>query len=151
MWPLNLGGLFGGIVVSGHSMEPAYYPGDIAVVMRTAEVGVGDVAVFRPPVAPNARVVHRVVAVDGEHLELRGDNNDWSDPFDVVQDDVVGKVILRVPEVGGWLLPLAHPLVWVSLLLVGTGWWLWPRRDRSDGSEGSDRSEEAPESEGDDE
>ncbi|PYF98327.1 signal peptidase, endoplasmic reticulum-type [Georgenia satyanarayanai] len=128
LWPVSLGGLFGGIIVSGHSMEPTMERGDLVVVMRVREAQVGDVVVFRPQVAPHARVVHRIVGADGEQLELRGDNNDWSDPFDVTQDDVVGKVVMRLPQVGGALSSLTDARVWASLLLLGAGLWLWPRR-----------------------
>lgn len=132
LWPLSFGGLFGGVIVSGRSMEPTMEPGDLAVVIRVREAEVGDVIVFRPQVAPQARVVHRVVGEDGDQLELRGDNNDWDDPFDVTQDDVVGKVVMRLPEVGGALSFLADARVWASLLLIGVGLWLWPRRTPSE-------------------
>ena len=128
LWPPGLGGLFGGVIVSGHSMEPTLEPGDLAITMRTDRAEVGDVVVFQPGAEPRARVIHRVVGVDGETLQLRGDNNDWDDPFDVVQDDVMGKMILQVPHVGGWFAKLAEPPVWGSLLLVGRGWWLLSRR-----------------------
>lgn len=128
LWPLSLGGLFGGVIVSGHSMEPTMDPGDLVVVMRVREAQVGDVVVFRPQVAPQARVVHRVVGSDGDQLTLRGDNNDWDDPFKVDQDDVVGKMVMRLPQVGHALSVIADPRVWASLLLVGAGLWLLPRR-----------------------
>ena len=128
VWPLSLGGLFGGVIVAGHSMEPTLEPGDLTVIVRTSEAEVGDVVVFRPNADPRAQVIHRVIDVDGDRLQLRGDNNDWIDPFEVVQDDVVGTMILRVPHVGGWFSQLADPRVWISLLLLGSGWWLMARR-----------------------
>lgn len=128
LWPLSLGGLFGAIIVTGHSMEPTLEAGDIALVARTDQAREGDVVVIRPSINPDLRVIHRVVGVDGQELELRGDNNTWNDPFDVVQGDVEGKFVARVPQVGTWISHLTHPLVWASLLLLGAGWWLWPRR-----------------------
>lgn len=128
LWPPGLGGVFGGVIVAGHSMEPTLQPGDLAITVRADRAEVGDVVVFQPGTQPRARVIHRVVDVDGEHLQLRGDNNDWVDPFDVIQDDVMGKMVLRIPDVGGWVSKLAEPPVWASLLLVGSGWWLLSRR-----------------------
>lgn len=128
VWPLPLGGMFGAVIVSGHSMEPTLMPGDLIVVKRIEDASVGDVVVYRPPTEPRARVVHRVVERDGTTLELQGDNNHWRDPFDVDQEDVVAEVQWRIPRIGGYLFKLANPIVGFSLLLVGTGWWLATRR-----------------------
>lgn len=128
VWPIEAGGLVGGVVVSGHSMEPTLMPGDLVVVKRVDEAEVGDIVVYRPPTEPAARVVHRVVERDGDALELQGDNNDWRDPFAVSQDDVIGEVLWHAPKLGGMARWLGEPQVWLSLLLLGSGWLLLNRR-----------------------
>lgn len=128
-WPITFGGLFGGVIVSGQSMEPTMIAGDLVLIRRTAEVDVGDVVVYRPEVQPNARVIHRIIDRDGPELVLQGDNNSWIDPFDVVVDDVEGIAIATVPRVGSWLSQLSNPLLWGSCLVLGAGWW-WIRARR---------------------
>lgn len=130
-WPITFGGMFGGVVVSGQSMEPTMYAGDLVLVRRAAEVEVGDVVVYRPQAQPAARVIHRIVDRDGPELVLQGDNNSWIDPFDVVVDDVEGIAFATVPKVGGWLSQLANPLLWGSCLVLGAGWW-WVRSRKED-------------------
>ena len=57
LWPTSLGGCTTLTIVSGHSMEPTYYTGDL-VVSRCGDVGVGDVITYRPPDIDGVRVYH---------------------------------------------------------------------------------------------
>ncbi len=130
LWPIGAGGMFGGVVVSGRSMEPTLASGDLALVKRTDHVQLGDVVVYQLPADPSASVVRRVVGQDGPVLKLQGDRQGGADAFAVVQDDVVGTVVGHVPRLGGWLTQLPEPRVWAALLLIGTVWWLLPRRSK---------------------
>ena len=48
LWPTSLGGCTTLTIVSGHSMEPTYYTGDL-VVSRCGDYQVGDIVVYNPP------------------------------------------------------------------------------------------------------
>ena len=94
-------------LVSGVSMEPNLYLGDV-IVTRTVEprtLRIGDVIRFR---SGEVSIVHRIVAVrkapEGLVFETKGDNNGFMDA-PVAGEDVEGKLVLRVPKLG--LLPIA--------------------------------------------
>ena len=92
-WPAKLGGATSIVVVSGVSMEPTYFTGDL-VIARSAEASVGDVIVYAPEGFGGAQIVHRIVggnAADG--WVMQGDNNDFKDPFTPKGDEVKGVVV----------------------------------------------------------
>ncbi|MBX9247092.1 S24/S26 family peptidase [Actinotalea ferrariae] len=130
LWPSSWGGCTTVVVVSGGSMEPTYAPGDL-LVARCGETAVGDVVVYAPPSVPDARVVHRVVGGDAAGWELRGDANDWLDPWQPDDRHVLGRVVAHVP--GHGLAPLLlSPLLWLSLVVVAGGLLVWPGSGRGD-------------------
>jgi signal peptidase len=117
-WPVQLGGRFGLVVVSGHSMDGTYRTGDLLMTWRHSTYDVGDVAVYRIPAAGPAhgmRVVHRIVGRDGDAFVMQGDNRTTQDVWHPRPHDVVGQPFLRLPAGGlvlRWLLnPLALALL----------------------------------------
>ncbi|NTW40675.1 MAG: signal peptidase I, partial [Cellulomonadaceae bacterium] len=126
-------------IVSGHSMEPVYYTGDL-VVSRCGPVEVGDVIVYSPPDVGGARVIHRIIGGDAESgWVMQGDNNDFIDPWNPSGDQVLGRNILHLPHVGSFTAILLSPLTWASVLLVALAIVVWPGKDESGKDEaGSD-------------
>lgn len=123
-----------GVVVLTGSMEPALPTGGLAFVDRKADVtsvGVGDIITFRDE--RNRQVTHRVADVtrNGGTLffETKGDANEMVDQALVSQHDVVGRVVMTVPEVGAWSNWLRkrenfYLLIWPpALLIVGMELW----------------------------
>ena len=112
--PPQYGGHVGTTVVSGHSMEPTYWTGDLVLTWRGASVEPGDVVVYRVPAGEpgeGLHVVHRVQAVDGDgRFTMLGDNNDEPDLWTPTADDVVGEVFAAVPQGGRWMTLLLSPL-----------------------------------------
>jgi signal peptidase len=106
-------------LVSGNSMNPALYPGDVVVTRETKPeaIRVGDVIRFR---RDGLDVVHRVVEIveqdSGLVFTTRGDNNN-TDDAPVMAEQVQGKLILTIPKIGwiGILFRLA--LAWVGGIL----------------------------------
>jgi signal peptidase I len=76
--------------VTGESMEPALYDGDIILTVR-GNYEVGDIIVFR--ISPNRLISHRVYFKKGVHYTAKGDNNEEPDLYKIHQDDIVGKII----------------------------------------------------------
>jgi signal peptidase I len=79
---------------TGPSMNPTLKTGDLLHVAQYEGTAIrrGDVIVFKPAGKTNA-VTHRVVAIDGERVQTRGDNNDGTDPWLITRDHVLGRVI----------------------------------------------------------
>lgn len=152
LWPTSLGGCTTLTVVSGTSMEPTYLDGDI-VVSRCGSPAVGDAVVYQPEELGGARIIHRIVGGDAEQgWVLQGDNNDWLDPFQPVDAEVLGINVLHLPKLGLVARTLMNPWVWVSLILVALGLLLWPSSvDEADGDGEDDDTRDDAQDEPDDE
>lgn len=126
LWPSSMGGCTTLTIVSGHSMEPTYFTGDL-VVSRCGDSHVGDVIVYTPPDVGGARVIHRIIGGDETQGWLvQGDNNDFIDPWTPTPDMVLGTSVLHVPELGKYLSVFMSPLVWVFVMVLGGACLLWP-------------------------
>ena len=132
--PQFLGGPTTFIGVSGISMEPTMSDGDLAVVSRRGSYAPGDVVAYRIPdgqPGEGNNIIHRIAGGDGRRGYLtRGDHNSWDDLWRPTDDDVLGKVVLRLPGVAGlfgklrepWVLaPFAGVVAFVAVL------WTWRR------------------------
>ncbi len=114
-------------IVSG-SMEPTYYKGDLIIMkkIRGNEVSIGDVIIFKSPHDPKTLILHRVVAVkfvDGKYYFLtKGDNPQTNPEIDawgwVPEEDLVGKLIYRIPFLGVIAEILSMDYVRYTLLLM---------------------------------
>jgi signal peptidase len=106
-------------LVSGNSMNPTLYPGDIVVTraLPPEDVVIGDIIRFR---RDGLDVVHRVMAIDqtgaGLVFTTRGDNNNVDDA-PVLADRVEGKVILTIPKIGWVGIFFRRSVAWVGGLL----------------------------------
>jgi signal peptidase len=105
--PVTLGGPAGYVIVAGHSMEPTFWTGDLAITQRQAAYAIGDVIAFS---TEGGVVIHRIVGgdvVDG--YQTRGDNRATADFWNPRPADIVGKVWLHVPQIGNVLAVARHP------------------------------------------
>ena len=132
LWPTNLGGCTTLTIVSGHSMEPTYYTGDL-VLSRCGTPEVGDIVVYRPAELDGPRIIHRIIGGDGEAgWDIQGDNNPVMDPFNPVNDEVLGIAALRIPSVGRAVTGLSDPYIWLSLCVLALALVAWPNRPDAD-------------------
>jgi len=92
------------LTVSGSSMEPTITSDDLVVVEPGAGFGVGDVVTYQHRVEGETYTfTHRVVGVEGDSLRTKGDSLAVEDRYEVEREDVVGRVVLVIPMVGGFL------------------------------------------------
>ncbi len=125
IWPAALGGSTSYVVVTGESMEPTLYAGDL-VVLRKGTYEVGDVVAYEPFEDSGAQVIHRILEFkDDGAIILQGDNNDFIDPFEPTVEAVNGKMVWSVPKVGRVTVWLGQPLVWGSLLVIAAALLLY--------------------------
>lgn len=116
--PSTLGGPLTFIIVTGQSMEPGLHTDDLAVVQARDSYAKGDVVAFRatPPDGGNpaegAYVIHRIKGGngDGKGFVMRGDNNDWDDPWRPTTDEVAGEMLFSVPGAGFAMRWISHPI-----------------------------------------
>lgn len=120
------------MVVVSESMVPTLNVGDIIVVQgslnaceikaSTSEGGVGDMIVFREPGTLNIFVVHRAIDKismgNTWYFKTQGDNNPYPDLWNVPENNLIGKVIGRIPLFGYLFLFLRTPLGLIMFIIL---------------------------------
>lgn len=154
--PTWLGGPATIVRVTGDSMEPSMHTGDLVIAHAQNTYEVGDVVAFRVPNDESGQrpyVIHRIVDEQEGVFTLRGDNNDYDDPWAVHTEDISGRLWLHAPDAGNWVLQLADPIVLAALCAAATAFVVCigpsettegPRRRDSGGDQ---RTRTAPRSE----
>jgi signal peptidase I len=132
-------GLLVSVVTDGTSMLPSHHAGDLVVVARTGDYGIGQVVAYRDD-ASGRIVLHRIVGGDADGFDMRGDNNSSIDPTHPAAADLLGRQVLHVPRVGAaFRSPLGLALVLGVVVVLG-GLLVGGRRsDRGHGAEGARR------------
>lgn len=120
-------------IVSG-SMEPNINIYDVVVskkVKSPSEIKVGDVITFvsTSSISKGFTVTHRVIEIvntdEGIGYRTQGDNNLSPDTAPALYENVIGKVILRIPQLGrvqeflstkgGWLIVIVIPALFIII------------------------------------
>jgi len=144
LWPSQLGGHTSMVIVSGESMEPTYFDGDL-VIARKMEPSIGDVIIYAPEGLGGSQIVHRIIGGNAEDgWQLQGDNNDFIDPFTPTGDEVKGVVLVHYSNFGRVTVLLLNPMVWAFVLLAAIVLLLW----WSDDCDDDDDEDEATDSAG---
>jgi signal peptidase len=140
VWPESLHGQVAYVRVDGHSMDPTYHLGDLAVVRRQPSYRVGDPVAYKIPkgeFGAGAMVIHRLVGGDGASgYVTKGDNRTIVDPWHPRTQDILGRVRLDIPSAGTRLAQASQPVYLggiVAALTVGVMLWPSGRADRPTG------------------
>jgi signal peptidase I len=108
--PASIGGSTRYVETSGISMEPRFHTGDLAIVRPASEYKVGEVVAYWSTLL-NTVVLHRIIAINGDHYVFKGDNNHFIDPAEPSRAQLLGKLWLRIPAGGRYLNLLHTPVV----------------------------------------
>ena len=108
LWPATLGGRTTYLVTQGTSMAPRFRSGDLAVVRPASHYAVGDVVAYRSNLL-RAVVLHRIEGMRDGRYQLQGDRNTWRDPDGAAPDQIIGRLLGRVPQGGRWLVAARRP------------------------------------------
>ena len=136
-WPQSLGGKVAYVKVEGHSMDPTYRFGDLAIVRKQSVYNVGDPVAYRIPTGEfgaGALVIHRLVGGDGVHgFATKGDNRTIKDEWHPRTADVVGKVQYDIPAMGSKVAAMTKPVYVGGLVASLTVLvMLWPKREEEE-------------------
>lgn len=101
------------ITVTGVSMEPFLYAGDVVTLRRADSYEVGDILVFL--YKHNELLIHRLLQVKNGRYYCKGDNALRLE--DVTQEQIAGKVVLKNGEE---IAPLSHTALTLSYLVNRT-------------------------------
>ncbi len=93
----------------GSSMSATFRSGDCMIFERVAtdSLRTGDVVVFRSEQDSGSDIVHRIISLDEQSIEVRGDNNRSDATETVLRSNILGKVVAverngrRLPVAGG--------------------------------------------------
>ena len=125
--PVKLGGSHEYAVVDGISMKPKLHAGDLVLLHPASHYEVGDVVGYHN-LQLGRLVLHRIVGKTGDRYVFKGDNNSFLDVYHPRQAQLVGRLWVHVPKVGGvftWLHAPHHAAISVAilafLLLAGGG------------------------------
>jgi signal peptidase I len=117
--PRMLGGQAGYVIVNGDSMEPLYHRGDLVILLQADQAEVGDIFAYRyPELGP---VIHRVVAKEGNRFIMKGDHNPWTDGYQPVFGDFIGKAAFHLTGVGNTVRWLRQPARFAGLVAIMAG------------------------------
>jgi signal peptidase I len=124
--PPQLGGSTSYVVTTGVSMLPRYHAGDLVLLRHQSSYRVGEVAAYQNPQL-GVTVMHRIVAIQGDHYVFKGDNNDFTDNYEPTASQIVGAEWVHLPGWGNVLLTLRVPEI--GAVLLGLMWLFvsWPR------------------------
>lgn len=111
-----LGTEYPAVIVKGKSMEPTYYEGDILFLQGVQDknnIIILDVIVFHNPYNWNDLIVHRVVEIKIINEQLffitKGDNNLIKDQWHVQEENIVGRVLYKLPYLGAFVTAIQSP------------------------------------------
>jgi nickel-type superoxide dismutase maturation protease len=102
-------GTFRRVRVSGDSMRPSFQPGDRLLIGPRLRIRPGAVVAIADPRVPDRLLVKRVHALEGESIDVRGDNEGASTDSrqlgPIPRSHLAGRVIYRYGPPGrtGWL------------------------------------------------
>ena len=115
--PTQLGGSATYLIIKGVSMEPSIKQGDIVIARERSSYKVGDVAAYRDTLS-KTRVLHRIIARNGDHYTFKGDHNSAKDAFQPTQNEIVGYEWIHVPR-GGTVLTWIQKPTNAAILAIG--------------------------------
>ena len=100
---LSVGG-FKLLVVKSGSMEPTIKTGSMVIDKTVGEYQIGDIITFKNSESPSETMTHRLVDIEYQgstkFFQTKGDANDSPDSAKITADQIVGKVIFKVPYFG---------------------------------------------------
>lgn len=107
---------YAGVTVLSGSMEPAISAGDLLVVHQEKDYQPGDIISFW---SDGMLVTHRIVGGTEEGRITQGDFNNTPDTELVLDEQIAGRVVWRIPWLGNVLLFLRTPPGMFLLLAAG--------------------------------
>lgn len=107
-WPSTLGGGATYVSTRGSSMEPGFSTGDLAILRPAGYYAVGDVVAYSSQ-SLNTVVMHRIVSGDAGGYVTQGDNNGWLDEDRPAREEILGSLLVRIPQGGKFLDTLGAP------------------------------------------
>lgn len=132
--PTKIGGKASYVIIQGHSMEPTFHAGDLALVSKASSYQIGDIVTYWDD-SMAAYTIHRIIDIKQDRFILKGDNNSWIDPVYPGQEEIIGKLWIHLPRLGKMMEWLRSPVNFALVMglsggLLMTGMVLSPKKNR---------------------
>jgi signal peptidase I len=114
--PVQIGGPVGYVIINGNSMEPEFQLGDLIITRAQTGFEPDDRVVYEHPQV--GFVFHRIIDQEGDIFILKGDNNDWTDSYQPVQEEIIGRYWFVIRGGGNVITKLREPAYFVSFALI---------------------------------
>lgn len=109
-------GFSSAVIVSG-SMEDTIEINDLAVCLKMKDYDAGDIITYID--AGDSLTTHRIVSETDAGFITQGDANNTPDRLPVMEDRIMGKVIVTIPKIGLFIEFLRTPLGLMCILFAG--------------------------------
>ena len=124
--PNGFGGPVGVTWVSGISMEPTLYTGDLVITYERETYGVGDVVSFEIP--NGGVVIHRIIEITDDGLyRFQGDSRPYEDPWTLPAESIVGSAVFEVHNASTIVAYLTRPVSLGLMVAAIVGLSMWQR------------------------
>lgn len=110
---------FKSFIITSNSMQPYLSEDDVIIVKKTKNIKPGDVITFSMDNS-DIPTTHRVEKINEEGKYVtKGDKNTEIDEKIVSNEDIIGKVVLIIPEVGNKLIILKNArFIFLGLIII---------------------------------
>ena len=110
------------MIVQSGSMEPSIKGGSVVMVKPVEDYKIGDVITFGPyskTKLPTTHRIHDIKIVDGQSVYItKGDANNAPDLREIVEADILGKVLASVPYLGFAVEFVKKPIGFALIIIV---------------------------------
>lgn len=108
-------------IVNTNSMEPTIEVGDIVIIkkVKAEKLNQGDVITFTQE---GEVITHRITKIETEEKTTqyvtKGDNNNTEDTLKIKYEDIIGKEILTIPQLGKAMQLLDSKIILLIIILI---------------------------------
>lgn len=108
-------------IISTESMEPEIKKGDVIIIKKVDEedLEVNDIVTFK---LKEQVITHRIVRIEkseeGNQYITKGDNNNVEDREILAFNDIEGKLVMKIPNLGNIVAGLKNGIVIILVILI---------------------------------
>ena len=111
---------FRAYVIMTDSMNPTLKNGDIVIVHKDSKIEAGNIVTYKKQ-ETSETITHRISRTTKDGYITKGDSNLNEDSNIISQDEIIGKVVLRLPFIGKYITSLKKiRYLFIILIIVLT-------------------------------
>lgn len=117
--PMSLGFAF--LNIETGSMSPTIEIDDVVIIHKTdkEDYQVGDIVAFWMNEEDSIPTVHRIIKIDGDKVYTKGDYVKNTEDPEHTFDDLIGKEVVTIPQLGKVVDFIRKPVGIVTILIIG--------------------------------